>query len=204
MLPRTAACWCGQLSVTVDADPVRVSVCHCLACQRRTGSVFGAQARFPAESAQVQGQSKQYVRNRRLRKPPDAQLLPRLWCHSSLHGRRPGRTHCNPGRRVRRSDVPNSAILRLRGAHAQLGQHAQRYRAHALGRIEWRPTIPAQKRSPQTISAGSTFTLPSMICVVYAALSAFCVRSELNAARISDAKSSGSSHAGTARPCPPR
>ena len=62
MLPRTASCSCGQLSVTVGADPVRVSVCHCLACQRRTGSVFGAQARFPAESVQIQGQSKQYVR----------------------------------------------------------------------------------------------------------------------------------------------
>jgi hypothetical protein len=62
MLQRTASCSCGQLSVTVDADPVRVSVCHCLACQRRTGRVFGAQARLPAESAQIQGQSKQYVR----------------------------------------------------------------------------------------------------------------------------------------------
>jgi hypothetical protein len=28
---------------------VRVSICHCFACQKRTGSAFGYQARFPRE-----------------------------------------------------------------------------------------------------------------------------------------------------------
>ena len=37
-------------------------MCHCLACQRRTGSVFGAQARFPRENVQIQGHATQYVR----------------------------------------------------------------------------------------------------------------------------------------------
>jgi hypothetical protein len=37
-------------------------VCHCLACQRRTGSVFGAQARFAAGTVTVSGRSKDYVR----------------------------------------------------------------------------------------------------------------------------------------------
>jgi hypothetical protein len=59
---RTASCSCGQLSVITSAQPVRVSVCHCLACQRRTGSVFGAQARFPAGSVTVRGISTQFVR----------------------------------------------------------------------------------------------------------------------------------------------
>lgn len=59
---RHAACSCGQLQVTVDADPVRVSVCHCFACQRRTGSVFGAQARFPLESLRTDGLSSQFRR----------------------------------------------------------------------------------------------------------------------------------------------
>jgi len=62
MTNRTASCSCGQLSVTVDAEPVRVSVCHCLACQKRTGSAFAAQARFAASSVQVRGESTQYVR----------------------------------------------------------------------------------------------------------------------------------------------
>ena len=47
MTTRNAACSCGQLQATTSGDPVRISVCHCLACQRRTGSVFGMQARFP-------------------------------------------------------------------------------------------------------------------------------------------------------------
>jgi hypothetical protein len=59
---REAACSCGQLRLTVDADPIRVTVCHCLACQRRTGSAFGVQARFPADRVEVAGRYKDYVR----------------------------------------------------------------------------------------------------------------------------------------------
>ena len=59
---RVAACSCGQLQAHVVGEPVRVSVCHCLACQRRTGSVFGAQARFPREAVTVVGTSTEYVR----------------------------------------------------------------------------------------------------------------------------------------------
>jgi hypothetical protein len=62
MTLRHAACSCGQLRLTVSAEPLRVSICHCLACQRRTGSVFGAQARFPSEAVQVSGESTAYVR----------------------------------------------------------------------------------------------------------------------------------------------
>ena len=43
-------------------EPTRVSICHCLACQKRTGSVFAAQARFPVDAVVVAGRSRQYVR----------------------------------------------------------------------------------------------------------------------------------------------
>jgi hypothetical protein len=46
----------------VTADPIRVSVCHCLACQRRTGRVFGAQARFTSDAVTITGTSKAFVR----------------------------------------------------------------------------------------------------------------------------------------------
>lgn len=39
-----------------------MSVCHCLACQRRTGSVFGAQARFRREDVTLSGESTAFVR----------------------------------------------------------------------------------------------------------------------------------------------
>jgi hypothetical protein len=59
---REAACSCGQLRVAVEGDPIRVSICHCLACQRRTGSVFGAQARFAPEQVRIEGRYNDYVR----------------------------------------------------------------------------------------------------------------------------------------------
>ena len=57
MTRRVASCSCGQLSATTTGAPVRISICHCLACQRRTGSVFGMQARFPEAAVTVQGRS---------------------------------------------------------------------------------------------------------------------------------------------------
>lgn len=62
MTQRTAACSCGQLQAHVSEAPLRVSVCHCLACQRRTGSVFGMQARFSAQAVRISGESTEYVR----------------------------------------------------------------------------------------------------------------------------------------------
>ncbi|MGD8977652.1 MAG: GFA family protein [Gammaproteobacteria bacterium] len=62
MTQREARCSCGQLKLIARADPLRVSVCHCLACQRRTGSPYGAQARFPADQVEVQGTSTEYAR----------------------------------------------------------------------------------------------------------------------------------------------
>jgi len=59
---REAACSCGQLRLTGEGDPVRISMCHCLACQRRTGSAFGMQARFPADRVEIVGRHSEYVR----------------------------------------------------------------------------------------------------------------------------------------------
>jgi len=61
MPQRLASCSCGQLSAQVTGEPVRVSICHCLNCQRRSGSVFAAQARFRREDVSPSGQSSQYV-----------------------------------------------------------------------------------------------------------------------------------------------
>jgi hypothetical protein len=59
---RTAACRCGQVEVECEGEPVRVSVCHCLACQRRTGSAFAAQARWPENQVTVRGEVKTWER----------------------------------------------------------------------------------------------------------------------------------------------
>lgn len=62
MTTRQASCSCGKLSVMTESEPVRISVCHCLACQRRTGSIFGVQARFPSSKVKISGESRVYVR----------------------------------------------------------------------------------------------------------------------------------------------
>ena len=62
METREAACCCGQLRVAADGDPVRISMCHCQACQRRTGSAFGMQARFPEERVRIEGPHTAYDR----------------------------------------------------------------------------------------------------------------------------------------------
>jgi hypothetical protein len=62
MTTRRAACSCGQLILTAEGEPIRISMCHCLACQRRTGSIFGAQARFTRDKVSIEGRATQYVR----------------------------------------------------------------------------------------------------------------------------------------------
>ncbi len=62
MTTRRAECSCGQLRVEAEGEPVRISICHCLACQRRTGSTFGVQAWFPDERFRSEGRVSEYVR----------------------------------------------------------------------------------------------------------------------------------------------
>ena len=63
MSDRRASCSCGKLSVHTRGEPVRISVCHCLACQQRTGSAFGVQARFPEDAVAVAGESREFARS---------------------------------------------------------------------------------------------------------------------------------------------
>jgi hypothetical protein len=58
---RMASCRCGQLTASVNGEPVRVSVCHCLNCKKRSGSAFAIQARWPAAQVRIEGRSKTSV-----------------------------------------------------------------------------------------------------------------------------------------------
>jgi hypothetical protein len=59
---RNAACSCGQLTAEVNGEPLRIAICHCIACQRRTGSPFSAQARFNKSEVTTSGSSHSYAR----------------------------------------------------------------------------------------------------------------------------------------------
>ena len=62
MATRSGACSCGQLSLVAEGEPFRVSICHCLSCQRRTGSAFGMQAGYRPGQITISGRSTEYPR----------------------------------------------------------------------------------------------------------------------------------------------
>lgn len=46
MIENQGGCVCGRVRYTTFDDPLRVTICHCTWCQRRTGSAFGVEAVF--------------------------------------------------------------------------------------------------------------------------------------------------------------
>jgi hypothetical protein len=60
MTTHIASCRCGQLLATTSGEPVRVSVCHCLNCKKRSGSAFAVQARWLADQVSIEGRSKSF------------------------------------------------------------------------------------------------------------------------------------------------
>jgi len=62
MITRVATCACGQLTASCAGDPVLVSLCHCMDCQKRTGSAFGVAAFFPRDAVAIEGTAKTYTR----------------------------------------------------------------------------------------------------------------------------------------------
>ena len=83
MTGRTASCRCGQLKVTVTGEPVRMSVCHCLNCKKRSGSAFAAQARWPAEQVTIEGRSGSFVKVADSGNPATFHFCPE--CGSDVH-----------------------------------------------------------------------------------------------------------------------
>jgi len=63
MRKRVATCVCGQLSASCSGDPAQVSLCHCLACQLRTGSTYDIAAFFARVYVILAGDAKTYTRS---------------------------------------------------------------------------------------------------------------------------------------------
>ena len=55
-------CACGQLVILCRGKPTKVSLCHCIACQRRTGAPFGVAAFFAEDAVSSSGDSSVYAR----------------------------------------------------------------------------------------------------------------------------------------------
>lgn len=57
-----AYCSCRQLTVVGRGEPLKVSVCHCRECQRRTGSAFGVAVFYEAGQVAASGKHQAFVR----------------------------------------------------------------------------------------------------------------------------------------------
>ena len=57
-----ARCSCGAITLTLREPSKLVVACHCLDCQRRTGSPFGVGAFYPADAVAISGTAKEFTR----------------------------------------------------------------------------------------------------------------------------------------------
>lgn len=55
--PITGRCMCGSVTYETTAEPEMVAVCHCVDCQRQTGSNYTVVVGFPAEEVTLNGDS---------------------------------------------------------------------------------------------------------------------------------------------------
>ena len=88
MTTRRAACSCGQLHLTIEGEPSRISMCHCLECQRRTGGVISNQARFRREQVTFAGKATAWMRTAESGNVLTFHYLSDVRLHRLLGGRR--------------------------------------------------------------------------------------------------------------------
>jgi len=61
-MERVAECHCGALKAIASGEPEYVYVCHCKACQRRTGAVVHSGSRWRKTQVRIEGENKIYAR----------------------------------------------------------------------------------------------------------------------------------------------
>ena len=61
-MERTAQCHCGQFRVIAAGEPERVYLCHCKACQRRTGAIIHNGSSWAKTQVRIAGEHKIYGR----------------------------------------------------------------------------------------------------------------------------------------------
>jgi hypothetical protein len=61
-MERVAQCHCGQLRAIATGEPGSVYLCHCKACQRRSGSVAHWGTRWQKSQVRLEGPRKVYAR----------------------------------------------------------------------------------------------------------------------------------------------
>jgi hypothetical protein len=63
LMERLAQCHCGSLRATTSGEPLLVAICHCKACQRRTGAIASSVASFEKAQVTIEGDMKVFDRH---------------------------------------------------------------------------------------------------------------------------------------------
>ncbi len=83
------SCHCGFITLEGEADPERVSICHCTDCQTRTGSAFGVSVPVRGDTLKMTGQPTTYLKTTADSGRPRLQAFcPR--CGSQIYSTTPG------------------------------------------------------------------------------------------------------------------
>jgi hypothetical protein len=77
-MERVAKCHCGALRATTRGEPLLVAICHCKACQQRTGAIAASVAGFAKDQVSVEGDTKNLQPTGRLWTGSSFSFLPEL------------------------------------------------------------------------------------------------------------------------------
>jgi hypothetical protein len=54
-MEKTGGCFCGAARFRARGEPLRVTICHCAWCQRRTGTAFGTEVVYESGQVEIAG-----------------------------------------------------------------------------------------------------------------------------------------------------
>ena len=86
----TGACHCGTITIEGEADPEKVTICHCTDCQTGTGSAFRVSVPVSGATFKMSGQPTSYLKTTADSGNPRVQALssPAIcWTRSTIRRR---------------------------------------------------------------------------------------------------------------------
>src|SRR3954467_15104921 len=98
MAELTGGCLCGAVRYTANVAPEWVGLCHCIDCQKHTGSAFAIMLRLPRAALRIDGTIKTFSSLGESGKPILRHFCPE--CGSSIGDEptaRPGMVNLNAG-----------------------------------------------------------------------------------------------------------